>query len=420
MQGRRRPRPERARRRRRPGRSRRAACRSSAGCPATSAVAARDLVAGVAVTALIVPKNLGYAGSPASRCRTASTRRLPARSSTRSSARRGTSPPAELLARRGRGRRGAGRPASGRRGGAARGRDRPGHRRALPAAGGAAARLDLALPSRAVVAGFLAGAAVDVVIGELPKLTGHLRRRRQRLAGARLVAQSLGDTHGPTLLVGLVSLAVILGLRLGALGSRARSSSSWAGSRHQASSTLARTGSRSWAMSRAGFRCRRSRRGTSSAITLRRSALSAVALLLIGFSQTAGDARAFATRHRYRVDLDQESVAQGMANLGAGCSRACPSRPAFRRARSTSPPARGRRSRRSSPAASCSLTLLLLAPLFSDLPKPVLAAVIIDAVVFGHDRPRELRRLFRVARVDFWIAVAAIVGVLSVGVLAAS
>ena len=64
------------------------------------------------------------------------------------------------------------------------------------------------------------------------------------------------------------------------------------------------------------------------------------------------------------------------------------------------------------------LTLVVLAPLFSDLPKPVLAALIIDAVVFGMIDVGELRRLYRVARVDFWIAVAAIVGVLSAGVLA--
>ena len=44
--------------------------------------------------------------------------------------------------------------------------------------------------------------------------------------------------------------------------------------------------------------------------------IASVALLLIGFSQTAGDARAFATRHRYRIDVNQESVAQGMANVG--------------------------------------------------------------------------------------------------------
>ena len=63
-------------------------------------------------------------------------------------------------------------------------------------------------------------------------------------------------------------------------------------------------------------------------------------------------------------------------------------------------------------------TLLVLAPLFSDLPKAVLGAVIIDAVVFGMIDVAELRRIHRVTRFDFWIAVAAIVGVLSVGVLA--
>ena len=63
-------------------------------------------------------------------------------------------------------------------------------------------------------------------------------------------------------------------------------------------------------------------------------------------------------------------------------------------------------------------TLLVLAPLFSDLPKAVLGAVIIDAVVFGMIDGAELKRLRRVARFDFWIAVAAILGVLSVDVLA--
>jgi SulP family sulfate permease len=61
---------------------------------------------------------------------------------------------------------------------------------------------------------------------------------------------------------------------------------------------------------------------------------------------------------------------------------------------------------------------LVLAPVFSDLPKAILGAVIIDAVVFGMIDVHELRRLYRVTRFDFWVAVAAIVGVLSVGVLA--
>src|SRR4029077_14513252 len=63
-------------------------------------------------------------------------------------------------------------------------------------------------------------------------------------------------------------------------------------------------------------------------------------------------------------------------------------------------------------------TLVVLAPLFSKLPKAVLAAVIIDAVVFGMIDLAELRRLYRVKRFDFWIAAAAVLGVLSAGVLA--
>lgn len=48
----------------------------------------------------------------------------------------------------------------------------------------------------------------------------------------------------------------------------------------------------------------------------------------------------------------------------------------------------------------------------------MLAAIIIDAVVFGMIDLPEMRRLWRLTRVDFWIAVAAVVGVLTSGVLA--
>jgi sulfate permease, SulP family len=146
--------------------------------------------------------------------------------------------------------------------------------------------------------------------------------------------------------------------------------------------------------------------------------IASLALLLIGFSQTAGDARAFATRHRYRIDVDQESVAQGMANMGAGVFQGMPVSTSLS-ASSLNESAGAR-----TPVASLItgglvlLTLVVLAPLFSKLPKPVLAAVIIDAVVFGMIDLPELRRLRRVTRFDFWISVAAIVGVLSVGVLA--
>jgi sulfate permease, SulP family len=110
-------------------------------------------------------------------------------------------------------------------------------------------------------------------------------------------------------------------------------------------------------------------------------------------------------------------VAQGMANVGAGVFQGMPVSTSL--SASSLNESAGARTPLASliTGALVLLTLLFLAPLFSDLPKPVLAAVIIDAVVFGMIDVRELRRLYRVTRFDFWIAVAAIVGVLSAGVL---
>src|SRR3954471_8421812 len=67
--------------------------------------------------------------------------------------------------------------------------------------------------SKAVVTGFLAGAAVDVVIGELPKLTGTDAEGKNAWRELSSWIGSLGDIHGTTLLVGLAALGVILGLR---------------------------------------------------------------------------------------------------------------------------------------------------------------------------------------------------------------
>ena len=67
--------------------------------------------------------------------------------------------------------------------------------------------------SRAVVTGFLAGAAVDVVIGELPKLTGTSSSGETAWSELASWIRGVGDVSWSTLLVGVVALAVILALR---------------------------------------------------------------------------------------------------------------------------------------------------------------------------------------------------------------
>jgi len=271
--------------------------------------------------------------------------------------------------------------------------------------------------SKAVITGFLAGAAVDVVIGELPKLTGTSSSGENAWRELWTWLQSLGNVHWTTVLVSVVALGTILALRFlspsvpGALVLVAGGMlASW----------LFDLGSHGVALVGHVPRGLPSPELPSGAIVTGHYAtivVAAVGLLLIGFSQTAGDARAFAERHRYRIDVNQESVAQGMANLGAGVFQGMPVSTSL--SASSLNEAAGART----PVASLFTgglvlaTLALLAPAFSVLPKAVLGAVIIDAVVFGMIDLGELRRLYRVTRFDFWIAVAAIVGTLSAGVL---
>jgi sulfate permease, SulP family len=272
--------------------------------------------------------------------------------------------------------------------------------------------------SKAVITGFLAGAAVDVVIGELPKLTGTDADGDNAWRELGSWIGSLGDVHGSTVLVGVLALGLILGLRFlrpaipGALVLVA------AGILAAHVFDLEAHGVALVGDVPSGLPAPELPSFDLVQEHIATIGVAAIALLLIGFSQTAGDARAFAARHKYAIDVDQESVAQGMANVGAGVFQGMPV------STSLSASSLNESSGARTPLASLVtgalvlLTLLFLAPLFSTLPKPVLAAVIIDAVVFGMIDVGELRRLHRVTRFDFWVAVAAIVAVLSAGVLA--
>ena len=272
--------------------------------------------------------------------------------------------------------------------------------------------------SKPVITGFLAGAAVDVMIGELPKLTGTDADgvNAWRELGSWL--GSLGDVHWATVVVGALGLGLILGLRFLAPAVPGALVLVAAGILASYLLDLEGAGVALVGDVPSGLPAPAVPSPSLVADHVATVALAGTALLLIGFSQTAGDARAFAARHRYAIDVDQESVAQGMANVGAGLLRGMPVSTSL--SASSLNESAGARTPLASliTGALVVLTLLVLAPLFSELPKPILAAVIIDAVAFGMIDLREFRRLRRIASFDFWIAFAAVVGVLSVGVLA--
>ena len=272
--------------------------------------------------------------------------------------------------------------------------------------------------SRAVVTGFLFGAAIDVVIGELPKLTGTDVSGANPIQELRSWLTSLGGLSWASVLVGGVSLGVVFGLR--AIAPRIPGAlvlvvggllASWVFDLGAHGVALVGEVPRGLPT----VKLPQWHLVSAHASTI---AIAAVALVLIGFSQTAGDSRTFAARHRYRIDINQESVAQGMSNVGAGLLQGMPVSTSL--SASSLNDHSGARTGLASLTSGVIvlLTLLVLAPVFSKLPKPVLAALIIEAVVMGMMDLPEMRRLARVQRLDFWIATAAIAGTLVFGVLA--
>ena len=272
--------------------------------------------------------------------------------------------------------------------------------------------------SRAVVTGFLFGAGIDVVIGELPKLTGTEASGSNPLAELWSWLGTIGEAHTPTIVVGSVALVVVFGLRVVAPKVPGALVLLVGGLIASAALDLSAKGVALVGDIPRGLPTLQIPDLSLLVEHPSSIAVAGVALVLIGFSQTAGDARMFAARHHYQVDIDQESVAQGIANVGAGIFQGMPV--------STSLSASSLNDQSGARTGLASLisgiivllALLVLAPLFSDLPKPVLAALIIEAVVMGMMDLPEMRRLRRVQRLDFWIAVAAIAGTLLFGVFA--
>jgi len=152
--------------------------------------------------------------------------------------------------------------------------------------------------SKAVVVGFLAGAAIDVTVGELPKLTGTSGDGDNVWREFGSWVRGLGEIHWITLLVGAVALTVILLVRFLAPAIPGALVLVVGGLLASAIFDLGAHG-----VALVGDVPRGLPAPDLPGLDLVRDNLSVIgiasaALLLIGFSQTAGDARWFATRHR--------------------------------------------------------------------------------------------------------------------------
>jgi len=144
--------------------------------------------------------------------------------------------------------------------------------------------------------------------------------------------------------------------------------------------------------------------------------LLAAACLLLAYVEGVSAARALATKHGDDVDVRRELLALGGANLLAGLGHGYPVAGGL--SQSVVNEKAGARSRLSLVVASIVLALCLefLTGLLRNLPKAVLAAIVLVAVT-GLVDVRELLHLRRASRLEFRVAMIALVGVLLLGIL---
>ena len=142
----------------------------------------------------------------------------------------------------------------------------------------------------------------------------------------------------------------------------------------------------------------------------------AAGCLLLAYIEGVSAARAFAAKHGYALDPRQELLGIGAANLAAAMGHGYPV------AGGLSQSAVNDKAGASTPLAlvfasiTLALCLLFLTGLLENLPKAVLAAVVLTAVYGLLDFPAMLR-MWRVSRLDFLAAAIALVAVLLLGIL---
>jgi MFS superfamily sulfate permease-like transporter len=265
--------------------------------------------------------------------------------------------------------------------------------------------------SRPVLRGFALGLAATIIIKQLPNLV------RVAVPGSSIalvlagMATHAAQWHWPSLMLGLAALVALVGLRrtpgvpgtlivmaagiaLGSIGALA----------HQG---IALVGPTPIAMSRLTL--------PRDFAVWERIAQLAAPLTLIIFAESWGTIRSLALAQGDDISPNRELTAIGLANGAAALVQGMPVGAGFSlgSANATS----GARTRLAGVVASvATLALVFVAgPLIARIPEPVLAAVVIASLVNALN-PAPIVRLFRLRR-DQWVAVAAALGVLLLGVL---
>ncbi len=276
--------------------------------------------------------------------------------------------------------------------------------------------------SEPVMKGFIIGLALTIIVGQLPKVFGFEKEGGDFFEQAWNFVRHLGETHWQTLAVGLLSFAIVVGLRRLAPAVPASLVAVALGIVVVNVFDLDQHGVAIVGHVEAGLPSIGLPHGLGLSDYLATSA-SAFGVMLVGFGEGLAAARTYATRDHYDIDANRELIGLGAANLGAGlCQGMVVSGGLSKTAVNASAGARSEISGITAALAAV-VTLLFLTGLFEDLPEATLGAVVIAALLDLVDvqalvnlyrlSTRRLGRIYGVAaRPDFIAAMAAMFGVL--------
>ncbi|MCG6859869.1 MAG: sodium-independent anion transporter [Chromatiaceae bacterium] len=267
------------------------------------------------------------------------------------------------------------------------------------------------LLSHPLILGFVNAAALIIGLSQLNQILGVPMPRSEHLVNdIWSVVIQVGDTHVPTLIMGVSAFAIIWGVKKyvprlsGVLVA-------------VATTTLA-----SWAI---GFEGRGGRvigeipSGLPTLsiphIELKIAAdliADAIVISLVGFMEAISIAKALAARTNDRIDPNQELIGQGLANIAGSLSQAYPASGSF--SRSAVNLSAGARSGMSSvfSGAMVLITLLFLTPALYHLPQPVLAAIIMMAVI-GLVNFKGIKQAWNASKQDGVVSVVTLIATLA-------
>lgn len=264
--------------------------------------------------------------------------------------------------------------------------------------------------SESVMAGFVTGLALTIAIKQVPKMLGFEGGSGNFWERLIHIFQHLSETHLPTLIVAALCLGLMIVLERYFHKIPAALAALVFGIAVSAIFNLSAYGVHVVGEIPSGF-VPPKLPGIPLEAWL---ALipGAVGLALVNFAEGIGPARSFAASHKYRVDADQELVGLGAANVGAGLFQAFPIGSSL--SKSAANDRAGAHSQMSALVAAglTVLVALFLTPLFFNLPEATLGAIVIVAVA-AMMKFAKIRSFYALRRVDFWLAMVALFGVLT-------